>query len=148
MNDSILNSVKLQLGILPEYTVFDQQLILAINTAFSILHQLGVGPKDGYAIYAGISTRVIFPRILFVRCVSTVRLISHALTATAMSSKTSPRRKLKRRQDLLMKNGSAACAGMFMKVRCPRTLSVRYAVSVQISSISSNEISGAIIGQY
>lgn len=50
MNDSILNSVKLQLGILPEYTVFDQQLILAINTAFSILHQLGVGPKDGYAI--------------------------------------------------------------------------------------------------
>ena len=50
MNDSILNSVKLQLGILPEYTVFDQQLIIAINTAFSILHQLGVGPKDGYAI--------------------------------------------------------------------------------------------------
>ena len=50
MYDSILNSVKLQLGILPEYTVFDQQLILAINTAFSILHQLGVGPKDGYAI--------------------------------------------------------------------------------------------------
>lgn len=50
MNESILNSVKLQLGILPEYTVFDQQLILAINTAFSILHQLGVGPKDGYAI--------------------------------------------------------------------------------------------------
>lgn len=50
MNDSILNSVKLQLGIFPEYTVFDQQLILAINTAFSILHQLGVGPKDGYAI--------------------------------------------------------------------------------------------------
>ena len=50
MNDSILNSVKLQLGILPEYTVFDQQLILAINTAFSILHQLGVGPKDGSAI--------------------------------------------------------------------------------------------------
>lgn len=50
MNDSILNSVKLQLGILPEYMVFDQQLILAINTAFSILHQLGVGPKDGYAI--------------------------------------------------------------------------------------------------
>ena len=50
MNDSILNYVKLQLGIIPEYTVFDQQLILAINTAFSILHQLGVGPKDGYAI--------------------------------------------------------------------------------------------------
>ena len=50
MHDSILNSVKLQLGILPEYTVFDQQLIIAINTAFSILHQLGVGPKDGYAI--------------------------------------------------------------------------------------------------
>ena len=50
MNDSILNSVKLQLGILPEYTAFDQQLILDINTAFSILHQLGVGPKDGYEI--------------------------------------------------------------------------------------------------
>ncbi|WP_242622704.1 phage head-tail connector protein [Lachnoclostridium sp. Marseille-P6806] len=50
MIDSILDSVKLNLGILPEYTAFDQQLLMSINTAFSVLHQLGIGPKDGYEI--------------------------------------------------------------------------------------------------
>ena len=50
MEDSILNSVKLQLGIVPEFDAFDQQLIFNINSVFVILNQLGVGPEKGYRI--------------------------------------------------------------------------------------------------
>lgn len=50
MVDSILNSVKIDLGITPDYTHFDDDLIMGINTAFSILTQLGVGPKAGFSI--------------------------------------------------------------------------------------------------
>lgn len=48
--DSILNSTKLALGILPEYTAFDDTIILHINSVFSILQQMGVGPDDGFSI--------------------------------------------------------------------------------------------------
>lgn len=48
--ESILASIKKLLGIHEEYTVFDQDLIININTAFSVLNQLGVGPKAGYMI--------------------------------------------------------------------------------------------------
>ena len=49
--DSILDSVKKLLGIQPEYTNFDEDIITHINTAFATLNQLGVGPKDGFLIY-------------------------------------------------------------------------------------------------
>lgn len=49
-NDSILDSVKKSLGIVPEYEAFDDQIILDINAAFSTLHQLGFGPDEGYEI--------------------------------------------------------------------------------------------------
>lgn len=49
-NVSILADVKQNVGILPEYDVFDNQLITDINAAFSTLHQLGVGPADGFEI--------------------------------------------------------------------------------------------------
>lgn len=48
--DSILTSVKKDLGIVEEYTHFDPDIIMGINTAFSILTQLGVGPASGFAI--------------------------------------------------------------------------------------------------
>lgn len=48
--DSILNSVKKQLGIAPDYEPFDPDIIIHINTVFSILHQLGAGPEDGFLI--------------------------------------------------------------------------------------------------
>lgn len=49
--DSILNSVKEKLsGILPEYKVFDSQIIDYINGAFAILNQLGVGPDEPFMI--------------------------------------------------------------------------------------------------
>lgn len=50
---SILNSVKEVLGIALSETVFDQSLITHINSVFTILHQLGVGPSTGFSIDDG-----------------------------------------------------------------------------------------------
>jgi hypothetical protein len=47
---SILTSVKKNLGIADAYEVFDPDIILYINTAFSTLNQLGVGPELGFTI--------------------------------------------------------------------------------------------------
>ena len=44
--DSILTSIKRMLGIEEEYTQFDPELIVFINSVFGILFQLGVGPTD------------------------------------------------------------------------------------------------------
>lgn len=48
--DSILQSVKKLLGITDDYTVFDPDLIMHINSVFAILTQLGVGPPNGFSI--------------------------------------------------------------------------------------------------
>lgn len=50
ITDSILTSVKKMLGITEEYEHFDADLLMHINSVFSILHQLGVGPADGFMI--------------------------------------------------------------------------------------------------
>ena len=50
MENSILISTKKVLGLEPTYTVFDQDVIMHINAAFSILNQLGVGPVEGFMI--------------------------------------------------------------------------------------------------
>ena len=48
--ESILTSIKKLLGIAEEYEHFDADLIMHINTVFSILTQLGVGPEKGFMI--------------------------------------------------------------------------------------------------
>ncbi|CAK7008316.1 MAG: hypothetical protein EUB_01591 [Eubacterium sp.] len=48
--ESILTSVKKTLGITEDYTHFDIDLIMHINTAISILTQIGVGPPEGFLI--------------------------------------------------------------------------------------------------
>ena len=48
--DSILTSIKKLLGITEEYTHFDTDLIIHINSVFATLTQLGVGPSDGFVI--------------------------------------------------------------------------------------------------
>ena len=50
--DSILMSVKKMLGGLEptEESPFDADIIMQINGVFSILQQLGVGPKEGFSI--------------------------------------------------------------------------------------------------
>lgn len=50
MDDSILNSVKKLLGITEEYTHFDPDIIMHINSVFMILTQLGAGPSEGFSI--------------------------------------------------------------------------------------------------
>ena len=50
MNESILTSIKAQLGIQEEYTAFDQQIIMHINSVLMVLNQLGVGPTTGFII--------------------------------------------------------------------------------------------------
>ena len=48
--DSILNSIKKLLGITAEYTQFDTDITIHINTIISILSQIGVGPTTGFVI--------------------------------------------------------------------------------------------------
>lgn len=48
--ESILTSVKKLLGIAEEYTQFDTDIIIHINTTFMALQQMGIGPNDGFSI--------------------------------------------------------------------------------------------------
>ena len=48
--DSILTSIKKLLGISKEYTHFDNDIIMHINSVFFTLRQLGVGPTEGFFI--------------------------------------------------------------------------------------------------
>lgn len=50
MSTSILNDVKHILGVFPEDTAFDIDIMMAINTQFANLHQIGAGPVMGYEI--------------------------------------------------------------------------------------------------
>lgn len=46
----ILSTVRRKVGLSDQIRDFDEALILETNTAFSILSQLGVGPKKGFHI--------------------------------------------------------------------------------------------------
>ena len=48
--DSILATIKKMLGIDDDYSVFDMDLIVLINSALMNLQQLDVGPKDGFVV--------------------------------------------------------------------------------------------------
>ena len=50
MTDSILESVKKSLGLDPDYTEFDVDILMHINSTFPTLTQIGVGPEDGFMI--------------------------------------------------------------------------------------------------
>jgi hypothetical protein len=60
MSDSILLSTKKILGIAADYTVFDEDIILHINSVFSTLHQLGLGPVTGFVIFGPDETWDLF----------------------------------------------------------------------------------------
>lgn len=60
MSESILNSTKKILGIDADYTVYDLDVMTFINSAFGTLHQLGIGPVDGFAIIDASSEWVDF----------------------------------------------------------------------------------------
>lgn len=53
MEENILNSIKKLLGIPEDYTAFDQDIMIHINSVFMILSELGVGPSNGYSLKDG-----------------------------------------------------------------------------------------------
>jgi hypothetical protein len=50
MADSILTDTKKVLGIDEDYTAFDPDVIMHINSVLSILNSLGIGPEFGFGI--------------------------------------------------------------------------------------------------
>lgn len=48
--ESILISIKKLLGIDKDYAHFDVDIIMHINTVFMTLHQIGIGPEEGFSI--------------------------------------------------------------------------------------------------
>ena len=54
--ESILTSIKKLLGIAEEYTHFDADIIMHVNSVFMILTQMGVGPSEGFVIEDDTST--------------------------------------------------------------------------------------------
>lgn len=51
VTNSVLKTVKSALGVGTDYAPFDAELIVHINSVFSTLHQLGVGPETPYMIF-------------------------------------------------------------------------------------------------
>ena len=47
---SILLDIKKMLGLDENYSAFDRDVIININSAFLGLNQLGIGPEDGFSI--------------------------------------------------------------------------------------------------
>ena len=58
--DSILTSIKKLLGIEEDYTHFDEDIIMDINSALMVVNQLGVGPVDGFLITSKTETWLDF----------------------------------------------------------------------------------------
>lgn len=50
MSESILDSTKKILGIATDDTSFDEDVIMHINSAIAVLHQLGIGPLEAIEI--------------------------------------------------------------------------------------------------
>lgn len=47
---SILNDTKKVLGLEADYDAFDLDILMHINSVFTVLEQLGIGPAGGFAI--------------------------------------------------------------------------------------------------
>lgn len=58
--ESILTSIKKAIGIAEEYDHFDPELIMHINSVFSDLREIGVGPSEGFVIEDETSSWVDF----------------------------------------------------------------------------------------
>lgn len=71
MSDSILSSTKKVLGVPDTYNVFDADIVMHINSVFSTLNQLGVGPVDGFEIVDATALWDLFllnnPRLNFIK---------------------------------------------------------------------------------
>lgn len=54
--ESVLETIKKMLGITEDYTHFDTDIMVHINTVFMTLNQLGVGPEEPPVITGGMET--------------------------------------------------------------------------------------------
>lgn len=50
MPQSILDSTKKILGLEADNTAFDVDILMHINSVFSVLNQIGIGPDEGFAV--------------------------------------------------------------------------------------------------
>jgi hypothetical protein len=50
LTDSIFETIKSMLGSDSDYTVFDNDIRVFINSAIATLTQIGIGPKEGFKI--------------------------------------------------------------------------------------------------
>ena len=50
INESILATIKKMLGLEDDYTPFDVDIVIHINSALMTLMQIGVGPKEGFTV--------------------------------------------------------------------------------------------------
>lgn len=48
MENAIFSEIKKMIGFEDDYEAFDTDLLIHINSAISVLTQLGVGPKEGF----------------------------------------------------------------------------------------------------
>jgi hypothetical protein len=75
---SILTSIKKNLGLLESYEAFDPDILMYINTVFSTLSQLGVGPENGFQISDKTATWESYlgadPRMNFVQSYMTLKV--------------------------------------------------------------------------
>lgn len=102
--ESILDSVKKVLGFEPEYTAFDLDITMHVNTAIGSLRQLNVGPDTGYSItgstelwsdFIPVAENLALLQDIKSYIYLTVRLIfDPPLTAAAMESLKELRREL------------------------------------------------------
>lgn len=51
--DSILTSIKKLNNVAADYTAFDNDFVLYINSALADLNQVGIGPVEGFAVVDG-----------------------------------------------------------------------------------------------
>ena len=56
MDSSILDTVKKAIGVDPEETHFDPDIVMHINAMFAVLNQIGCGPEEGFIIEDSSST--------------------------------------------------------------------------------------------
>ena len=60
VDDSILNNIKKMLGFDPDYSAFDTDITIHINSVFFSLTQLGIGPQQGFSIIGSEETWASF----------------------------------------------------------------------------------------
>lgn len=48
--ETILGATKRYCGIVESYDAFDSEILEDINAAFAVLHQIGVGPVEGFTV--------------------------------------------------------------------------------------------------